>query len=218
MFFWFISTDYFGSFFLRILEDRFPVVLTQDIENADAAVVLGGMSSSLNKVSDRIEFDDAVDRILLPVYLLQRQKIKSLILSGGSGLILQTEKPESFLLKEFLINFQNLSETKIFVDTRSKNTYENIIETLKIIRQNHIKKIYLVTSAFHMYRAYNLFQKQIDNHNLELKVIPLPVDYRSTRKRMGIEDYVPSHFGLAKTTIAFKEYIGILAYFIREYL
>jgi hypothetical protein len=52
----------------------------------------------------------------------------------------------------------------------------------------------------------------------EITIIPYSVDYRSLRQIAGIEDFFPSDGGLAKSTTAIKEFIGIIAYKIKGYL
>jgi uncharacterized SAM-binding protein YcdF (DUF218 family) len=216
--FYSISTEFVASKLLQILEDQYPVISLKDAEKVDAVIVLGGLSNPLRMVMDFPEFTDAVDRIIIAEKLFYFQKTPYIILSGATGYINQNHIPESVPLKEYLK--MTIPETKLLIDNVSRNTYENAIESLKICTQYSFKKVYLITSAFHMYRAYNVFKNVLENQYSDLKImiIPYPVDYRSLRKIAGIEDFFPTDIALHKSTIAIKEFIGIFAYKIKGYL
>ncbi|GIX41318.1 MAG: hypothetical protein KatS3mg129_1051 [Leptospiraceae bacterium] len=216
--FYIISTEYFASRFLQILENQFQPIEIQLAEPIDAVIVLGGLSNPLRMVTNLPEFTDGVDRILIAEKLLQLKKTKYIILSGATGYIRQNILPESITLKKYLK--LTIPEQYILIDDKSRNTYENAIESLKICKQHGFKKVYLITSAFHMYRAYSVFQKVLKKYysEKEIIIIPYPVDYRSLRQIAGIEDFFPTDSGLQKSTIAIKEFIGIVAYKLKGYL
>ncbi len=216
--FFLISTEFIGSRMIQILEDQFPKIELEKAEMVDAVIVLGGLSNPLRMVSNFPEFTDGVDRILIAEKLYQLKKTNYIIISGATGYIRQNIMPESIPLKKYLS--YSIPENFILIDDKSRNTYENAIEALKICKNYSFKKVYLVTSAFHMYRSYRIFQKVLkDHYPIEnIAIIPYPVDYRSLRQIAGIEDFFPSDFGLHKSTIAIKEFIGIIAYKIKGYL
>ncbi len=73
------------------------------------------------------------------------------------------------------------------------------------IKKNNLRKIILVTSAFHMQRAKNIFERK------GLIVEPYPVDFKqnSTSKSMFNPYYViPNISNLNKSSAAIKEFIG----------
>ena len=74
-------------------------------------------------------------------------------------------------------------------------------------------EIILVTSAFHMPRAEKVFQNQ------NLKVIPYPVDFRSSEKIVDILDFLP-HAKASKIVIFISEKLlaGYIILFDIEYL
>ncbi|MFN3604721.1 MAG: YdcF family protein [Leptonema sp. (in: bacteria)] len=216
LFFGFFSTEIFSSFLLQTLEDRFPIVQFQDAQKVDAAIVLGGLSNPLRMVSDWPEFTDGVDRILIAEELWRSKKANFIIISGGIGNILQTGASESITLQRYLE--KRIPKDQIFIDPLSRNTAENAIESLKICKEKNFKKVYLITSAFHLYRAYYTFLKIKEEYYPNLEILPLPTDYRSLRKIMNLEDFFPKDFALHKSTIAIKEYLGILGYKIKGYL
>ena len=62
----------------------------------------------------------------------------------------------------------------LWLDTDSRNTYENAVNSRALLEPKGIKKISLVTSASHMPRAVKLFEAQ------GFEVTPLPTDYLVT--------------------------------------
>jgi uncharacterized SAM-binding protein YcdF (DUF218 family) len=101
----------------------------------------------------------------------------------------------------------------ILIEGRSRNTYENALETKKILKDKQFDKILLVTSAFHMPRALATFR------TAGIDAIPSPssysiVDY--TRPR--ILDWVPSVGNLVRMQAVIHENLGILVYRYRGWI
>ena len=72
------------------------------------------------------------------------------------------------------------------------------------------KRIILVTSAFHMYRAKKLFEKQ------GFEVIPYKVDYKIRgNTTVNILDFLPSSENLQLTETGLREILGRLFYLIK---
>ena len=88
-------------------------------------------------------------------------------------------EPEGFVLKDKAISL-GVSEEKILVADKVKNTYEESIAVTKLIPNN--SSVILVTSAFHMHRSKYLFEKQ------GFDIIPYPVDFKTTKINENKED------------------------------
>ena len=201
-----------GSYILfQTLEDKYNPVLTDKIAESDAIVVLAGMVNPLTGFSERPEFSSAVDRILAGEELLVKKKAPILLVSGGSGLIIQKGEKEADILRGWLIGRSHDPKT-ILAENESRNTAENAINTAKLAEKYRWKKIILITSAFHMHRSILAFQNQ------GLNVIPFPVDHYGVKGYFGPERFIPSMDALYLSTTGFKEYIGIIAYYLRGYI
>jgi uncharacterized SAM-binding protein YcdF (DUF218 family) len=73
------------------------------------------------------------------------------------------------------------------------------------------KKIILVTSAFHMYRAKKLFEKQ------GFVVIPCKVDYKSDKnKEITMLDFLPNANNLKNSETGLRKIIGRILYSFKE--
>ena len=72
-------------------------------------------------------------------------------------------------------------------------------------------RIILVTSAYQMYRAQRLLEKQ------GFEVIPYKVDYKAERNKITtIIDFLPSADYLKNTEIGFREILGRIFYLIKS--
>ena len=99
----------------------------------------------------------------------------------------------------------------------SLNTYENAINVQEILQETSIERILLVTSAFHMPRSLAIFRK------LGIDAIPAPTDFLVTRTYYySFEDFIlnifPQASRLSLTTLALKEYIGLVIYRLQGWL
>ena len=129
------------------------------------------------------------------------------LFKGGKMPWDKAKKTEGEVLKEHAIS-NSIPSEKIFVTKDVENTVGEAVAVKELISPS--KRIILVTSAYHMYRAKKLFVKQ------EFEVIPYKVDYKSERnKEITILDFLPSAEYLKITEIGFRELLGRLFYLIK---
>ena len=89
-----------------------------------------------------------------------------------------------------------------------ENTADEAVAVKELISPS--KRIIIVTSAYHMYRAKSLFEKQ------GFIVIPYKVDYKSERNyESTIIVFLPSAENLKKTETGIREIIGRLFYLVK---
>lgn len=196
---------------MGLLESRYPDRASIDFPNADAIILAGGMINPFIFNKDlNPEFNGSVDRLIKAQELLRIQKAPLLIISAGSGLLLQKGEKEADLLKKYLVK-NGFDSRLIISENKSRNTYENALYSRKIANKRKINKILLVTSAFHMPRSVHCFEAQ------GFEVIAVPTDYYTYETSLIPEMVFPSPSALRMTTIAIKEYIGITAYYFSGY-
>ena len=208
-----MSTDVCADWILGSLEDKHPYVSLESLQPADGIIILGGMMDPVAQRGAVPEFTDGANRLFAGLHLLNANKAPAMILSGGSGLIFQGGPAEATLLRDWLIDQGMATENQIIAEADSRNTAENAMNSADIARKLGWKRVYLVTSAFHMARSVAAFQKLTD-----LEVRPYPTDYRSSTFFAGPEALFPSAHGIQKTWIGLKEYIGTFAYKIKGYI
>ena len=206
-----LSTPIFSNNFMKLVEGsghndyRKPI---SAIDSADAIVVLSGMLE-INEVGDStyIEWGDP-DRFFGGMALFKADKAQKLVFTGGKMPWDKAKKTEGEVLKEYAIS-NGIPSEKIFVTKDVENTADEAVAVIELISPS--KRIILVTSAYHMYRAKRLFEKQ------GFEVIPFKVDYKSDRnKEVTILDFFPSAENLKITETGIREIVGRLFYFVKN--
>ena len=90
-----------------------------------------------------------------------------------------------------------------------ENTAGEAVAVKELISPN--KKIILVTSAFHMYRAKRLFEGE------GFIVIPYKVDYKVSRNNETVVmNFLPDAGSLEQTEIGCREILGRIFYIIKN--
>ncbi len=192
----------------------------QDYPKVDGMVVLGGGTFSANYPRTMPEVNGAGDRLFYAAKLFHEGKVKKIILSGGTiSWYTPSDGPAADMA--VLLKMLGVPEDALILENTSQNTYENAVNSKKILDELKIDQVLLVTSAIHMPRAVKIFQSQ------GISVIPAPTDYTVTQagwEKMTvlnpiniILNLIPTADNLSLTTRVLKEYIGMLVYqFIGE--
>lgn len=186
--------------------------LNQPLFSGRSIVVLGGYCS-YDSVSGRNRFSQSSDRLWQALQLAKPTANCRMVLSGGAANVYRHERGESAVIKEVLARM-GVDMSFVLVDSLSRNTAENAAYSAKLFDANKLsKRIVLVTSAWHMYRARNSFEKQ------GFDVVPLKADYLSPTEPMVWTDYaIPSASTLASWDLLVREWVGILIYRIKGYV
>ncbi len=102
-------------------------------------------------------------------------------------------------------------ESRIIIETKSRNTMENAVNLAKMLSSTQARRIGLVTSALHMPRSVKVFQEEFPNDT----IVPVPVNYLYSPDWSNPRAYMPSADTLAKSHYALHEWIGMVWYIIR---
>lgn len=98
-------------------------------------------------------------------------------------------------------------EAALVLESGSRTTRENAINTRPLLQARGINRILLVTSAQHMPRALATFRK------LGIDAIAAPTDFEASRPTgYWLLRWMPSAAALERSSRALKEYIGIWVY------
>lgn len=170
----------------------------------DVIIMLGGGATldtpNVNGVGHLSGF--AANRLLTSAQLYQKLHIP-IILSGGK--VLATTGCEAEISKVILIGL-GVPEEKIIIEDKSLNTTENAMYSKVLLEKYGFKQPVLVTSAFHMKRSVLQFEKT------QVTVLPYPTDYQTNiENSFQPHQLWPSATALLDTSLALKEYVGILA-------
>jgi uncharacterized SAM-binding protein YcdF (DUF218 family) len=125
----------------------------------DVAVILTGVTSYRSDVPDRIHTSKGADRFLHPLQLYRLGKVEKILISGGSGLLLDGIVPEAEQMEKVLLK-AGVPEEDIITEGNSRNTRENAVNTAVLLEKHpEWQQVLLVTSAFHMRRSAACFKK-----------------------------------------------------------
>lgn len=178
-----------------------------EIRGTKTAVVLGGFAD-FDEYRKNVSMTEAAERIFRAMELFRSKQIDTLIISGGAASITGKLRPESIYVRQYLIG-QGIDSNRIYIDTISKNTFENGRETAKILKElRNNRKVLLITSAFHMRRSQAVFQKA------GIKTQAHSVQFMSNPNRGYIigDFLVPSSEAMFHFDALTKEWVGYLVY------
>lgn len=201
-----ISTPIFSNNFFKLVEGteyRKPI---STIDSADAIVVLSGILE-INEVGDStyVEWGDP-DRFFGGIALFKAGKAQKLVFTGGKMPWDKVKKTEGEVLKEYSIS-NGIPSDKILVTKDVENTADEAMAVNELISPS--RKIILVTSAYHMYRAKRLFEGEGFN------VIPYKMDYKVSRNnKIVVMDFLPAAVSLKLTEMGIRELTGGLYYIL----
>jgi len=204
--FYFFSNSYIVDNISKQWEIK-PKNIADLLSNYKYGIVLGGFSS-YNKDVKHIDFNEFSDRLITAIELYNLQKIDTILISGGNGLLINDGMKESEWTYNFLLNF-GIDSNRIIIENRSRNTMENASYTADIINDNKETSL-LITSAVHMRRAKMCFSK----NNITVDVFT--TDNTSSDILLTF-DYllIPNSVALKKWEFLIHEWIGFMIYKIK---
>ena len=197
-----------GNYLIKYLEKNY--VQNKIINNVDAIVVLAGSENIINTSKlKKLDLHESAERLIAFVELANKFKDSKLIYLGGRPYINNKNiLSESEVAKIFFNNINFDSNRIIFLDS-SRNTIENLQRLSDYNKNQKLKKILLITSAFHMNRSLLIANK------LKLNLIPYAVDFQSNygdNLENKWQEFSVSN-NLKKIDLAFRELIG---YFVAK--
>ncbi|KAA6458325.1 YdcF family protein [Acidobacteria bacterium AB60] len=202
-----VSWPPLASLMVGLLEDPYPV-LSSPVDGAGAIVVL---SSTVYPPYPPLPTSrlgsDSFERCQYAAWLHRNWGRRLPILaSGGSNADEGT--PPYAMVMTVALQREGVPLEMIWSETQSRSTRENALYSAQILRAKGIRKIVLVTEAFHMARAMRAFRKA------GLEVVPAPCGYRRfhliTQERL-----LPSWEAIAWNEDLLHEALGLLWYHLR---
>lgn len=189
-----------------------PVPLAALPAHADAAVLLTGITQVDKSPHDRAYLGNGADRLTNALWLYRARRVRRIIVSGGSGAVLQKAHTEASDLAT-LLRLAGVPNSAIIVEDSSRNTRENALYTKRMLaRYPGIDTLILITSAFHERRAMGCFRKA------GLQPIAFPAGFRSTDRQATPYLLVPSATALENASLLIHEMTGWLTYKVLGYL
>jgi uncharacterized SAM-binding protein YcdF (DUF218 family) len=175
-----------------------------------AIVILGG-----GRRSGAIEYPQyqdqniearAMERVRYGVTLSQATRLPILLTGGAPDATSSNELTEAELTQKVLNNEYQVQAR--WLEKQSRTTEENAVFSAKMLNQEGIAHIYLVTHFWHMPRAKAVFEKN------GLKVTPAPMGFYQ-KDQFHPLDFYPSSAGIERTRFIWSEALGLIWYRIK---
>ncbi|MEW6590805.1 MAG: YdcF family protein [Pseudomonadota bacterium] len=199
-----LSTPWVGGLLQKSLEISGPLDPAA-LDGVDAIVVLGG-----GRRIDAAEYGGdtlnsmSIDRLRYAAHLHRASGVPLLVTGGKPGAGTLAEGP---LMQQALK--QDYGLTARWVEDASLTTWDNARLSARLLHDDGVRRIALVTHAWHLRRAVPLFEAQ------GLTVVPAGTQFPGTDID-DVFDFIPNSTGLRDSYFALHEWLGILWYKLRS--
>jgi uncharacterized SAM-binding protein YcdF (DUF218 family) len=202
-----LSTPPAGYLALGTLEWPYPPSAAVPAD-AGAIVVLAGDVHVADAVRPRPELGShTLSRCLHALALHRTAEDRPVLVSGGRPYAGAPTSAE--VMRDFLVS-HGVKASRLVEEGQSQNTYENAVESCRLLRERGIRRIVLVTDAHHMPRAAACFRRQ------GMDVVPAPCNHSATSfDHLVITDFVPQIRSATQFDLAWHEWIGYAVYWLR---
>jgi uncharacterized SAM-binding protein YcdF (DUF218 family) len=205
MLLWLLSTPYVAEYALQQIEGE-TLALKNPLPQADAIVILGG--GTYFHAPEYNGQDTVASQTLLRLRYgarLQRDTGKPILVTGGKPLgntLSEAHQMKSVLEQEFRVPVRWLEEG-------SDNTFENARYSFATLQVEGIRKVYLVTTAWHMPRAAEAFRRA------GFEVVEAPTSF-TTRHHTDLLAFIPRAESLLDSKFFVHELIGMAWYRVKS--
>jgi uncharacterized SAM-binding protein YcdF (DUF218 family) len=187
---------------VRDWEDRYPRPPWP--ARVDGILVLGsGFDSQLLRVRKAPQSNGGVYRLVEGLAAARRYPEARLVFTGGSGALGGAPFPEADTAR-YVFTELGRDPKQMILESRSRNTYENLLFSKAMVKPKQGQVWLLATSAMHMPRAMAVARK------LNWPMTPWPTDFMTGPETDG--DIWETSGNLASLDYVVHEWIGLAAY------
>jgi uncharacterized SAM-binding protein YcdF (DUF218 family) len=199
----FIALFPLGEWLLYPLEKKYSQ--NEELINVDGVIVLAGPENPiLTKSWNQVSIGDSSERLLVFMMLSRQHPNAKLVFTGGGAGISSNQLKKSDVAK-LLFEEQGINVSNVIFEEDSRNTWESILFSNKLLKPDLNSHWVLITSSWHLPRTMGILCK------VNWQVTPYPVDYKSQSENLFRINWDFSS-NLELLVIAMREWIGILAY------
>jgi uncharacterized SAM-binding protein YcdF (DUF218 family) len=186
----------------------------ESIEKPYQTGIVSGGFANFKAAGPVLNFTQSGNRITTALLLYQQGKIERILISGGTGGILDNSPAEATEVRKWLLAV-GVPDAAILVEAHSRNTRENALFSKALLDSLGLhQRPLLITSAWHLRRAEGCFQK-----------VGLPCDLFGTdyfhEKTTGNSPFrwiEPDYSALMHWEVLIKEWVGYAVYRLKKYV
>ena len=179
----------------------------------DFGILLCGAGKTEVGPTDRVYLGSAADRINHTMQLYKMRRIRKIIVSGGSGRLIDIGEREADDLAS-LLRLMGVPADDILIENESRNTHESAVEVRKMLEgKTRPEDCLLITSGSHMRRSMGCFRKA------GWTCQPFSADFQGhTRKFTFDVLVVPKLEAILWWQALLKEWTGYISYWVAGYI
>jgi uncharacterized SAM-binding protein YcdF (DUF218 family) len=188
---WLFSLPLVADALTRVAQHYPPLDPSQPTQ-AQAIVILGGggQRAYAPEYGGPAAEPMLLERLAYGAYIARHTGLPVLV--TGNGI-------EALAMRESLV--RNFAVEPRWVEDRSYDTFENARNSVQLLRTDGVRRIVLVTSADHIWRAAHEFTAA------GMEVIPAPAGVWAERD-VGVQRYLPDAAALLRSYLATYELLG----------
>lgn len=201
---WLASLPALAEWLAAGLERQHPARPIAELPPADAILLLGGVTRPAPPPGDFPELGDAADRVVHAARLYHAGKAPIVVASGGR--LPWQQGPAEAESLGVVLEALGVPASAIVREDASTNTYENCVNSKRLLEARGAHDVLLVTSALHMRRAFATCR------TAGLALRAAPTDFQvAGRARLG-GGLVPEPEALLLTHLTLHERLGFWVY------
>ena len=195
-----------GNLLILPLEQAYAnAVRPKAADGITGIVILGGFEDGwVSAGRPGLGLNEAAERLTEGVRLAREIPGAKVLFSGGVGEVwmdgADATKPVAAYLRE-----AGIDESRILLEGASRNTVENAELSAELVHPQPNDRWVLVTSAYHMPRALQLFRKA------GFSITPWPVDFRTRGWQDVWRPFNRLPQGHQRIDVAVNEWLGLIA-------
>jgi uncharacterized SAM-binding protein YcdF (DUF218 family) len=147
-----------------------------------------------------------LENVLEGARLARLLSAQYVITSGGIVDPASQRRAEADVMRDALAEL-GVPPDRVIGEDRSRNTYEQVINIARLLRERHIERSVVVTAAPHMPRVLALFERE--------GVSPIPSIPLRAYERRGAGPWLFSIRALEDSEAASYEYMALVGYWLR---
>ncbi|HVA49535.1 MAG TPA: YdcF family protein [Pirellulales bacterium] len=176
-------------------------------DTAAMVVLSGGILPPTAKQPRALPGEDTLYRCLSAAELY-RGKPCLVVVSGGTVAPEDGAPPVAEVMREFLVRL-GVNSDDLLVEDRSTTTYENAVESRRVLERLGRRRIVLVTDALHMPRAAACFR------HVGLEVTEAPCRFITGKSDWSPGRFLPSSGAARGSERVMHEWLGVVWYWLQ---